>query len=70
MSPICVVTWITRSLGETSIIETSGVPVSSASSSVWPGYLCPAACSASLLKGAVQIAAAWPAWTIWTARSM
>jgi len=30
--------------------------VSAASSSVCPGYLCPAACSASLLSGAVQLA--------------
>ena len=35
--PICVVTWITRSFGDTSIIDTSGVPVRCASSSVWPG---------------------------------
>jgi len=32
--PICVVTWMTRSFGATSIIETSGVWVSAASSSV------------------------------------
>ena len=32
--PMCVVTWITRSFGATSIIETSGVSVSAASNSV------------------------------------
>ena len=36
-SPMWVVTWITRSRGALSIIDTSSVPVSSASSSVWPG---------------------------------
>ena len=35
--PMCVVTWMTRILEVESIIETSGVPVSAASSSVWPG---------------------------------
>jgi hypothetical protein len=58
--PICVVTWMTRSFGATSIIDTSSVPVRCASSSVWPGYLCPAACSASLESGAVQMASHRP----------
>ena len=56
--------------GDTSIIETSGVPVRCASSSVWPGYLWPAACSASLESGAVQIACANPACTTCTAFSI
>ena len=34
---MCVVQWITRSPGAVSIIETSGVPVSAARISVWPG---------------------------------
>ena len=51
-----VVTWITLSLGVDSIIDTSSMPVRCASSSVCPGKMWPAACSASLFNGAVQIA--------------
>ena len=53
--PMCVVTCTTFTLGVDSIIDTSSVPVRWASSSVWPGKRCPAACSASLFSGAVQI---------------
>lgn len=51
-----VVTWMTRSSGVDNIIDTFSVPVSAASSSVCPGWLWPAACSASFFSGAVQIA--------------
>ena len=54
--PMWVVTWMTRTRGVASIIETSSVPVSLASSSVCPGKMWPPACSASLLRGAVQMA--------------
>ena len=43
-----------------SIIETSGVPVSAASNSVWPGKSWPPACSASLLSGAATSASIRP----------
>ena len=56
-----VVTWMTLTFGVESIIETSSVPVRWASSSVWPGNSWPAACSAALLSGAVQIASTSPA---------
>ena len=57
-------------LGAISIIDTSAVPVRCASISVWPGKRVPAACSASLLSGAVQIASTSPASASSTARSM
>src|SRR6267143_3872160 len=69
-SPMWVVTWMTRILGVESIIETSSMPASLARSSVWPGYLCPPACSASLFSGAVQIASMRPAMASSTARWM
>ena len=59
ISPRWVVTWMTLTVGVESIIETSATPVRWARSSVWPGKMCPAACSASLLSGAVQMA-----WTV------
>src|SRR4030095_13391586 len=43
--------------------------VRSAKISVWPGKLIPAACSASLLSGAVETAATWPARAASIARS-
>ena len=61
MRPMWVVTWMTLTFSVESIIETSGVPVRWASSSVWPGKRCPPACSASLLSGAVQMACTLPA---------
>ena len=36
-SPMCVVTWITRSYGVVEHHRVVATPVSSASSSVWPG---------------------------------
>src|SRR6266852_4476449 len=52
------------------IIDTSSVPESFASSSVWPGYLWPPACRASLFSGAVQMASMRPAMASSTARWM
>ena len=46
-----VVTWITRSPRAVSIIETSGVPVRWASSSVWPGKRWPAGVQGLLADG-------------------
>ncbi len=37
MRPMWVVTWMTLTFSVESIIDTSGVPVRWASSSVWPG---------------------------------
>ena len=68
--PMCVVTWMTRILGVASIIETSSVPESFASSSVCPGKACPPACSASLLRGAVQMAWIFFSFANSTARTM
>ncbi len=64
-----MVTWMTLTFGVESIIDTSGVPVRWASSSVWPGNSWPAARSAALLSGAVQIASTSPAMAIRAARS-
>ena len=66
---MCAVTWMTRIFGVQSINDTSPAPESFARSSVCPGNGCPPACSASLFRGAVQMASILPACASSTASS-
>ena len=56
-----VVTNVTLILGPARHMTGSALLLSSARSSVWPGYLCPARCRLDLARGAVVTAWAWPA---------
>jgi hypothetical protein len=67
--PTWTVTNVQVISSEYCIMQERGAFVLAAKISVWPGKRIPAACIASLLKGAVETAATWPASAASMARS-
>jgi hypothetical protein len=67
---MCVVTMLTVSASEVSIMQTRLAPVRAAKISVWPGWGTPASRKASLCTGAVTTPPSRPVMAAWTAAVM